>query len=72
MKDGDILDLFYEAMPDKLSIEDCANGVTIEFQCEGRKYSVDTSAGYRFRTRPIQQYYDLLDARVVRTVKETK
>lgn len=71
MNRPEILDCFYAAMPDDLSLEDCAAGVNIEFEYGGKKYSIPTaSLSSLYRTRPISAYYTELESRVYQAVRE--
>ena len=64
----EILDCFYAAMPDGLTIEDCAKGCDIEFNYMGKTHKVNTSGGSDFRIRSMESYYTLLETRVIDAV----
>jgi hypothetical protein len=55
------VEAFWDAMPDGTTIDQCADGITVDFKFEGKQYSVDTKLSGRVRTMSIQSYYDALD-----------
>ncbi len=66
----EILEKFYDAMPDDLTIEDCATGVLITFQYKETTYKINTRDRYSFRCYSMDAYYKKLEQSVMDTVKD--
>ena len=65
----EILKSFYDAMPDDLTNDKCAEGTTINFLYNGKEYSINTAAeGKMFRTRSLNNYFNNLEDKVVNLV----
>jgi hypothetical protein len=64
MKD-EILDAFYNALPDGTTLEDLAEGMIIKFEYKHQNYTVDTKVGSGFRCISMDSIYDEIERKVI-------
>ena len=72
MNRDEFLAVFYASLPDTLTIVDCAKGIDHTFTHEGKTYSLNTrAASGQFMTRPMDEYYQYLESKVLALLEQS-
>ena len=68
--DKQILESFWEAVPDSVTIEEMADGIDVTFIFKGKSYTVNTLIKHA-RTKSFETCYKIWDNRALRSVNHT-
>ena len=69
MTDEEVIDSFWAAVPDDVTWEDLAKGITVTFYDGFEKHSLYTGAGVGFRTRSFLGYGESLERKAIALVR---
>ena len=69
MTDEEVIDSFWSAVPDDVTWDDMAEGITVNFNVGFEQYSLYTGAGDGFRTRSFMGYRESLERKALALVR---
>jgi hypothetical protein len=69
MTDEEVIDSFWDAVPDDITWEDLAEGITVTFYDGFEQYSLYTGAGAGFRIRSFLGYSESLERKALALVR---
>jgi hypothetical protein len=61
----DVIDAFWDVVPDNLTLDELTNGVFITFKYRDVIITINTKGKFACRTRPPSAYYEDLELRVI-------
>lgn len=72
LKELKLLDAFYDALGDNLTMRDLAEGVTVSFKHgdSDKDYIVNTKADYPYATKPMSYYANYLTRKIIEAANE--
>lgn len=68
MSKREIIDAFWEGVPDDATCEDCNKGIDVNFTYKGKEYTVNTRLG-NFYSMGLDEYREMIEQRAIDVVR---